>query len=192
MTARLILICQASADAAQRAAFPADEPLDDTGLRRTLAVAKYLPRADRCWASPELRATQTAEALELAAIPLPALRDCDYGSWTGQRFEEVLTKYPQEVSRWLRDPDAAPHGGESLAGMMQRVADWLDGQNALDSDSIVVTHASIVRAAIVHAIEASPKSFWRIDIAPLSITRLSGKDGRWNLTSAGAVLTGVT
>jgi broad specificity phosphatase PhoE len=192
MTARLILICQASTDAVRRGAFPADEPLDEAGLRRAASLAKYLPRADRCWASPEMRAVQTAEALELAPIPLPALRDCDYGAWTGYRFEEVLTQFPQDVSRWLRDPDAAPHGGESLASMMQRVADWLDGQNALDSDSIVVTHASIIRAAIVHAVEASAKSFWRIDIAPLSITRLSGKDGRWNLTSTGCALAGVT
>jgi broad specificity phosphatase PhoE len=38
--------------------------------------------------------------------------------------------------------------------------------------SIVVTDPAIIRAAIVHAIEATPQSFWRIDIAPLSITRL--------------------
>ena len=49
----------------------------------------------------------------------------------------------------------------------------------------MVTHATIIRAAIVQAIGAPPQSFWRIDIAPLSITRLSGDDGRWNLSSSG-------
>jgi broad specificity phosphatase PhoE len=47
------------------------------------------------------------------------------------------------------------------------------------------THPAIIRAAIVHAIEADSHSFWRIDIAPLSITRLSGLGGRWNLSAAG-------
>jgi broad specificity phosphatase PhoE len=68
---------------------------------------------------------------------------------------------------------------------MQRVADWLTGEQSNHRQSIVVTHATIIRAAIVQAIEANPQSFWRIDIAPLSITRLSGTNGRWNLTSAG-------
>jgi broad specificity phosphatase PhoE len=85
----------------------------------------------------------------------------------------------------MRDPAATPHGGESRLDLMQRVASWLDGENARNDQTIVVTHASVIRAAIVYAIGATPDSFWRIDIAPLSVTRLSGKDGRWNLTSAG-------
>jgi broad specificity phosphatase PhoE len=85
----------------------------------------------------------------------------------------------------LRDPAVAPHGGESILHLMQRVAEWLGGEQAHHRRSIVVTHATIIRAAIVYAIEAAPQSFWRIDIAPLSFTRLSGANGRWNLVSAG-------
>jgi hypothetical protein len=36
---------------------------------------------------------------------------------------------------------------------------------------------------MVHAIEAGPRSFWRIDVAPLSVTRLSANNGRWTLAS---------
>jgi broad specificity phosphatase PhoE len=54
----------------------------------------------------------------------------------------------------------------------------------------VITHAAVIRAAIVHAIEATPQSFWRIDVAPLSCTRLSGTNGRWNLVSTGCALNG--
>ena len=68
-----------------------------------------------------------------------------------------------------------------MLSLMQRAAGWLDGENGRAGLSIVVTHATIIRAAIVHAIKAGPESFWRIDIAPLSVTRLSGKDGRWIL-----------
>jgi broad specificity phosphatase PhoE len=71
---------------------------------------------------------------------------------------------------------------------MQRVADWLLGEQARRQRSIVVTHAAIIRAAVVQAIDAPPQSFWRIDIAPLSITRLSGDRSRWNLTSAGCTV----
>jgi broad specificity phosphatase PhoE len=48
-----------------------------------------------------------------------------------------------------------------------------------------VTHASVIRAAIVHAIGAELRSFWRIDVAPLSLARLNGGAGRWTLASLG-------
>jgi hypothetical protein len=41
-------------------------------------------------------------------------------------------------------------------------------------------------------IGAPPQSFWRIDIVPLSMTRLSGANGRWSLSSAGCIAFNVT
>jgi broad specificity phosphatase PhoE len=185
MTLRLTLICHGSTDALRKAAFPADEPLDGHGHANAAALAGHLPRVEHCWTSPELRTRQTAEALQLDAVSVPALRDCDYGAWKGQAFDAVLTREPKAMEAWLRDPAATPHGGESLLSLIGRVAQWLDAENAGNGPAILVTHATIVRAAIIHAIKAPPDSFWRIDIAPLSITRLSGKDGRWNLTCTG-------
>lgn len=186
MVSRLLLICHASTDAVRKSAFPADEPLDDGGKRRAAALAGQLPRAERHWTSPERRTRQTADALQLDAIALEMLRDCDFGDWRGYSFDEVLARHPSGVSRWLDDHKATPHGGKSLSNFMRRVGEWLEGENAMKRRAIVITHASVIRAAIVHAIEATPKSFWRIDIAPLSVTRLSGTDGRWNLISAGS------
>jgi broad specificity phosphatase PhoE len=188
MTARLILICHASTDAVRRSAFPADEPLDDIGRTRAAALAGDLPRADRCWTSPELRTRQTAEALQLRASIQTVLRDCDYADWRGRVFDDVYAREPEAAAAWLRDPAATPHGGESILSLIQRVAGWLAGEQAQHQQSIVVTHATVIRAAIVHAIEAAAQSFWRIDIAPLSMTRLSSANGRWNLVSAGCTL----
>ncbi len=185
MTARLTLICHASTDAVRKAAFPADEPIDRRDEADAIELAKLLPHADRCWTSPELRTRQTAELLKLDALALAELHDCDYGAWKGHAFAEILARDRKGIAAWLHDPAAVPHGGESLLNLMQRIAHWLDGESAMNRRSILVTHASIVRAAIVQAIDAPPKSFWRIDVAPLSVTRLSGKDGRWNLVSAG-------
>jgi len=189
-TARLILICHASTDAVRKSAFPADEPLDERGRADATALAGRLPRADRCWTSPELRTRQTAEALQLSATPQPLLRDCDYGDWTGCSFDEVYARRPEAVAAWLRDPAASPHGGESILSLLQRVTKWLAGEQAHHRQSIIVTHATVIRAAIVRAIEAAPQSFWRIDIAPLSVTRLSGTSSRWNLVSTGCVAPG--
>lgn len=188
MTARLTLICHAPTDAVRKAAFPADEPLDEQGRAQAAALAASVRSVDCIWTSPELRARQTAEALHLDATAQEALRECDYGAWKGCTFADVQARDPEGISAWLKDPAAMPHGGESLLSLIQRVAQWLDAEKAANRKAILITHASIIRAAIVHALSAPPQSFWRIDIAPLSATRLSGAHGRWNLASAGCAL----
>jgi broad specificity phosphatase PhoE len=187
MTARLVLICHASTDAVRKSIFPDDEPLDAHGLKDAAALAGHLPHVDRCWTSPELRTRQTAEAMQLNADVQPMLRECDYGHWRDRSFDEVNAQEPEAVAAWLLDPSAAPHGGETIFDLMKRVATWLAGEQPGHQRLIIVTHATIIRAAIVHALEAAPRSFWRIDIAPLSITRLSGANGRWNVASAGCI-----
>ena len=185
MTARLLLLCHASTDAVRQSAFPADERLDARGKAAAAALIGRLPRPDRCLVSPEARTRETAEALELSGTVEPVLRDCDYGAWRGRTFADVNASEPAAVAAWLSDPAAAPHGGEAILGLVQRVAAWLAEMQNNHRQSIVVTHASIIRAAVVCAVDAGPKSFWRIDVAPLSLTRLSGANGRWNLVSFG-------
>jgi broad specificity phosphatase PhoE len=183
VTARLILICHGSTDAVRRAAFPRDEPLDDRGKTHATELVGHLPSVDCCWTSPELRTRQTAEALVLRASPQPMLRECDYGRWAGRTFSEIVAHEPHAANSWLRDPAASPHGGEPILDLMRRVAIWIADEQARNQRSITVTHSTIIRAAIVHVMDAPPQSFWRIDIRPLSLTRLSSRGGRWNIIS---------
>src|SRR5262249_29458942 len=149
----------------------------------------HLPSADSCWCSPELRTRQTAGALGLSASVEPMLRECDYGRWAGKTFGEIVAQEPHAAESWLRDPAATPHGGEAIVDLIRRVATWLADEKARDRRSIVVTHATIIRAAIVHIMDAPPQSFWRIDIEPLSVTRLSSKSGSpWNIISSGCAV----
>ena len=183
-TARLQLLCHASTSAVRTSAFPADEPIDSQKRQVLSVTQRHFVRSDRCLTSPALRARQTAEALLLDATVEPALRDCDYGRWSGLSFDHVQTKEPAALADWLCDPAAAPHGGEAILSLIERVGAWLDAQSGIPGKTIAITHASVIRAAVVHAIGAPPQSFWRIDIAPLSITSLSGTRGHWNLVSA--------
>ena len=86
------------------------------------------------------------------------------------------------------DPAAAPHGGESLLDLLARIGGWLDHlqagtrrQTGTRCVIIAVTHPAVIRAAIVHALDATPSAFWRIHAPPLTRVRLSGHAGRWNL-----------
>jgi broad specificity phosphatase PhoE len=183
MTTRLRLLCHASTSAVRTSAFPADEELDVQGQQKLKAVSRHLLRSDYCLTSPARRATQTAAALGLEAAIDPLLRDCDYGRWTGRSFDDVQAQEPEALADWIKDPSAAPHGGETVVAMIERVSTWLETQLTTRGTVLAVTHASVIRAAIVCALEAEPRSFWHIDIAPLSLTQLSGHGGRWTLVS---------
>jgi broad specificity phosphatase PhoE len=183
MSIRLTLLCHASTDALRAARFASDEALDAAGERKTEALVGKLPRTNRCLASPALRARQTATILGLLPSIEPALRDCDYGRWMGRALDEVSTMEPEATKQWLDDPAAAPHGGESLCDVLHRIAGWLDGLADERGQILAITHAAVIRAAIVHAMGAPAPAFWRIDVGPLSRTDLHRNDGRWTLRS---------
>jgi broad specificity phosphatase PhoE len=185
MTTRLKLLCHASTSAVRSSAFPADEPLEEQARRKLAALPRRLLGADQCLTSPALRAVQTAEALALAATIAPDLRECDYGRWSGRSLEDVGAQEPEAVAEWLRNLAAAPHGGESVDALIERAAAWLDERQMISGATLAITHASVIRAVVVTAIEARPQSYWRIDIAPLTLVTLSHANGRWALNGIG-------
>jgi broad specificity phosphatase PhoE len=138
--------------------FPADEELDAQGRRKLSGLSHHLRHWDRCVTSPTRRATQTAAALGLEATIEPLLRDCDYGRWTGRSTDEVQAQEPEALADWIKDPSGAPHGGESVVALIARVSAWLDRQLTTPRIILAVTHASVIRAAIVCALEAEPRS----------------------------------
>jgi broad specificity phosphatase PhoE len=122
-------------------------------------------------------------ALGLTATIDPLLRDCDYGRWAGSKLADLQTREPEAVAAWLSDPTATPHSGESVLDLLSRASAWLENRVGDSGHSVAITHPAIVRAAIIHAIHANPVSFWRIDIAPLSRTKLSRSGTQWRLRS---------
>lgn len=178
---RLTWVCHAATAATRRAAFPADEPIEDKQQVAARALASGIGAHDRIFVAPEGRTWQTAEAIGLAGSVDPDLRDCDYGRWSGRSLADLSETEPDALSAWLANPDAAPHGGESVADAIRRTAAWLD-QHASDATRLLaVSHPAVIRAAVVHVLEAPATSFWRIGVAPLSLVRMSHDGRRWTL-----------
>ncbi|MET8532106.1 histidine phosphatase family protein [Streptomyces sp. NPDC005065] len=193
MTVRVMLISPALNAALREARFDGDAPLDASGVRRARAAATAVPAADRRVHGPDERCTGTAEALGLRSEPEPSLRGWDLGRWSGQRLAEVSRDEPEAVSTWLCGSSAAPHGGESLLDLHARVGGWLDSlhrESADDGSVLAVVEPAVVRAAIVHALGLPSQTFWRLDVAPLTLTELSGRSGRWNLRCGRSLGTG--
>jgi len=189
LATRLTLISHAATEAQRRSAFPMDEPLEEREIAKIAALGWQAPRAQTVLSGPERRAQQTAQALGISAEIAVELRDCDYGVWSGSTLAEVEQRHPEEVVAWLTNPGAAPHGGESILQLIARVAAWLEQQRVPDH-TIAVTHPAVIRGAIVHALQAPPSSFWRIDIAPLSLTDLRWNGRAWTMRSSSCALMG--
>jgi broad specificity phosphatase PhoE len=182
----LTLICHAATAATRDAAFPLDEPLEPQGQAKAAALAATVRRLDAAWTSPARRAVETAAALQIEAAVDPALRDTDYGSWAGRRLDDVAAADPTGVAAWMSDTAAAPHGGDSVDDLFQRIAPWMESIGSQDGRIVAVTHASVMRATIILALGAPSLSFWRIDVGPLARVRLRGQSGRWTLLSLSA------
>jgi broad specificity phosphatase PhoE len=189
LASRLTLIAHAVTEAQRRSAFPLDEPLAEREMAKVAALGWKAPRAHRIVSGPERRAQQTTEALGLSAESAVELRDCDYGAWRGYTLSEIERRQPEEALLWLTDPSAAPHGGESILQLITRIGDWLEQQRAVDH-TIAITHPAVIRSALVHTLQSPPSSFWRIDIAPLSLTDLRWNGRVWTVRSSGCALPG--
>lgn len=183
MSARLTLVCHAETSAVRLAAFPLDEPIGPRGLARASALAASLGRVDAAWTSPALRARQTASALGLDAEIDASLGDINLGSWAGRRLSDVQASEPEAVAAWIGEAGAAPHGGETVLDLCDRLAPWLAARKRDPRRVLAVTHPAIIRAAILLALDASAGTFWRIDVGPLCRVELRGQAGRWTLRS---------
>ena len=190
---RLLLVPHAATAATRAAAFPrGDEPLEARARAAAAALADALAPRFELLASPARACRETIAAAGLgAATEEPALADCDWGAWTGRTLAEVAANEPEGIAAWRTDPASRPHSGESLAALVARAGGWLDGQAALDGAVVAITHAAVVRAALVHALGAPLEACWRIDAAPLSISELHAREGRWTMTRVNAAVTGV-
>ncbi|MFM0045837.1 histidine phosphatase family protein [Paraburkholderia sediminicola] len=188
MDIRLLLISHASTAAMRAARFPADDPLDARGLAEAGAARARLSIPDDAtvFVSPAVCARDTASALGFSAAVHKGLADMDYGLWHGRRLADLAVEAPQDLGAWTHDPDAAAHGGESFSQLVKRVGLWLDALDNASSEEpcntqnvIAITHAPVIRAALVYALGASPAVFSRIEIAPLSTVELRRSRRGW-------------
>jgi broad specificity phosphatase PhoE len=118
--------------------------------------------------------------LGLAAVPDPGLADLDVAAWTGRKLEEIPET---DLRAWVDDPAAAPHGGESVLDLLDRVGGWLAYRKTVPGRVVAVTHPAVVRAVLVTALRSPPEIFWRIDVPPLTTTLLHLR-GDWTLRHA--------
>src|SRR5262249_3617271 len=122
MTTRIYLVRHGATvlTAEDRFAGATDVPLSDEGREQVRRLATRLAREAIAafYASPMGRTMETARILarphEKSVTPLDGMREIDHGHWEEKTRAEVEKLYPEEYTRWERDPFSfAPQGGES-------------------------------------------------------------------------------
>lgn len=121
--------------------------------------------------SPVQRAQETAApiaaALGLAVETDAALVELDCGEWTGMTFD-ALRERP-EWHRWNRfRSSAAIPGGETMLAVQARTVAALERLRAVhgDAEVVVVSHADVIKAALLHVLGAPLDHMGRLEVGP--------------------------
>ncbi|AXL50421.1 phosphoglycerate mutase [Paraburkholderia caffeinilytica] len=112
--------------------------------------------------------------------------DPDAAAHGGESFNQVVKR----VGRWLDALDdalserATGRAGDASSDGTDESKSWASGAQAnrtpRDTQHVAaVTHAPVIRAAIVHALGVPPAVFPRIEIAPLSMVELRRSRRGW-------------
>lgn len=144
----------------------------------------------RCWAerfadiglatiacSPLKRCRETAEIIGRrcgrAAVPVPALREIDLGTWEGRRMETIRTRHPRAwASRGAAIADFRPPRGESFRDLQQRAWPAFEDLSGRCRGAILmVTHAGVIRVLVCRLLAMPLHRLFRIgqDHAALTI-----------------------
>ncbi len=181
---RLILICRGAVSG--KGVFGARLPLEPGQRTAAGTLAGFAHGAEAVMSAPETSARETTEALAPQGFEIdPGLSDMDCGAWEGETLAAVAATQADALAAWMSDPQAAAPGGASVADMHRRAGLWLDERLRRGGKIVAVTHAAMIRAMALHVLDAPLQSFWKIDVAPLSVSTLTSDGRRWAIRSLG-------
>lgn len=154
--------------------------LAEEGIAQASAAAQRIAALDSVaavYASPMERTRETAKpiarALKLRVRQSLGLIECDFGTWTGRKLDD-LRKKPEwkQVQRYpsgFRFPK-----GESFSEMQSRALDTVHRLVAgHPGETIVaVSHADVIKAVVASATGTHLDLFQRIVVSPCSITAI--------------------
>ena len=155
-------------------------PLTEAGRAQAAAVGRYLngEPLTRVQCSPLERTRETAAAIT-GALGLPeaeaadALLEIDFGQLTGRPFDSLHGD--PDWDEWNnRRATAQLPGGERMPDVVARVARHLRATAAAYPGELIalVTHADVVKAAVVDVLGLELQKMHGFDIGPASVSRL--------------------
>jgi len=163
----------------RRFAGRSDLDLTEEGVRQAARAADRVARLGEIaavYSSPLLRCRHTASvAADRLGLPVElddGLIETDFGDWDGYTQAEIGAKWPDELARWLADPQVAPPGGESFEATGRRARQARDRilRAQAGRTVLVVSHVSPIKALVRLALDAPPAAVHRMYLAPAALS----------------------
>lgn len=156
-----------------------DVELSEQGQDEARLLANRIAdcEARKVYVSPIRRALQTAAPLraklDCPLEPLAALAELDYGRWTGQSFDTLREDRTWQRFNSFRSGTVIP-GGEHMLEVQARALRALVSLQAAHAGErvLLVTHADVVRAILLHCLGMPLDLFARLEIGPTSISTI--------------------
>jgi probable phosphoglycerate mutase len=154
-------------------------PLNAAGVRQAAQLAASLAGfpLEAVYTSPLERARETAGALaaqlDVAVHVDDDLVEINFGEWTGLTFDALATRRDWHSYNTARAGAVIP-GGEAPAASADRVRRALRTLQRRHGGAVigVVTHAELIRYAILRARGVPLDRWMEIDVPPASVTIL--------------------
>ena len=112
-----------------------------------LPFVKELEGVRTVFASPLIRAIETARPLCAERRIMPGLEEQDMGVWDGLSFREIMARYPELYAARESDPSLLPDGAESEAAVAGRMREAIDRcLRESEGDIALVSHKGAIAA----------------------------------------------
>lgn len=175
---RLLLVRHASHDLLNQVLVGRmpDVPISAAGVEEAHQVAARLAEMGitRVHTSPRQRAVETAGIIaRVARVPMQisfTLDEIDVGAWTGLSFAELAKERSWSFWNMLRSL-ARPPEGESIREVQERIVPYLARLHAAYPGGRIalISHAEVIRAAIMHCEGLSLDAYAEVKIAPAEV-----------------------
>jgi broad specificity phosphatase PhoE len=182
-TALLIRHAQTDAVGAWLAGRDAQVSLNQVGRAQAERLRTRLRLTDfsAIYSSPLDRAIQTAAPLArergLRVEPMMELIEVDFGQWTGARFDALAADPAWQRFNRTRSFADVP-GGERALTVQSRIVQALDALRLRHPNQTIalISHADVIRLAVLHSAGAPIDFIHRFEISTASITGLALHD----------------
>lgn len=146
-----------------------DSPLTQEGIRAAHALKEKIKDLDldAIYTSPQGRALTTAQILrgdrDLDLVQDPDLRELSVKIWEGRVFDQVKKTHPQDLHRYLKEPqNYHPPGEENYYDLMDRARSFLNRLKAQDHKNVLVVSHGVTINALLNVMEGIPvEDFWK-------------------------------
>jgi alpha-ribazole phosphatase/probable phosphoglycerate mutase len=148
-----------------------DVPLSGKGRQQADLLGKRLDalEIEGFYSSNLIRAYDTAMIISQhhnqEIVKLPELKELNFGLWEGMNFNEIKSKYPEEINMlWEKPLHTRVPGGETIDEMIKRTVKAVKTivKSHNKGNIVLVSHGGVIRSIVGTVLGMDMNNYWRL------------------------------